>query len=121
MDQTNLFRILPEKPRDLGFFIDGVWHSAEDRGYLPRSSPGYGIDVTNVTLCTAQDVDRAVQAARNAFSAKSWAGMTGAGRAAVLLRTANLIRSRVEELAYWETLETGKPISQSRAEVEDGA
>lgn len=121
MDQKNQFSALPERPRDLGFFIDGKWQVTEARSLLPRSSPGYGVDVTNVVLCTVEDVDRAVSAARRAFDAKSWAGMTGAARASVLLKTANLIRERLEELAYWETLETGKPISQSRAEIADAA
>jgi len=121
MEQRNQFTTIPEKARDLGFFIDGKWQPVEDRGYMPRSSPGYGIDVTNVVLCTQGDVDRAVQAARRTFDARSWAGMTGAGRASVLLKAANIIRERVEELAYWEMLETGKPISQARAEIIDGA
>lgn len=121
MDHRNQYTTLPEKPRDLGFFIDGKWQPIENREYLPRSSPGYGVDVTNVVLCTVGDLDRAVAAARKAFEGKSWAGMTGAGRAAVLLKTATIIRERLEELAYWETLETGKPISQSRAEIADGA
>lgn len=121
MEQRNQFTTIPEKPRDLGFFIDGKWQPVEDRGYMPRSSPGYGIDVTNVVLCTQSDVDRAVRSARRTFDARNWAGMTGAARASVLLKAANIIRERVEELAYWEMLETGKPISQARAEIIDGA
>lgn len=121
MDQIHATPSLPTSPRELGFFIDGKWHAAESRGLISRSSPGYGIDVSMVTLCTAHDVDRAVAAARLAFEQRRWAGMTGAQRAAVLLRTAGGIRARLDELAYWETLEAGKPISQSRAEIEDGA
>ncbi|PZQ99331.1 MAG: sorbosone dehydrogenase [Cereibacter sphaeroides] len=121
MNEMTSFTSLPQSPRALGYFIDGKWHEAESRGYLPRSSPGFGVDVTSVTLCTAADVNMAVEAARRAFERKSWAGISGADRARILVRAAEGIRRRADELAYWETLETGKPISQSRAEINDGA
>ncbi|MDX3928148.1 MAG: aldehyde dehydrogenase family protein [Shinella sp.] len=121
MDQRNQFTSVPSQPKELGFFIDGKWQATEAREFLSRSSPGFGSDVTKVALCTEADVDRAVAAARSAFDRKSWAGMTGAARASVLLRVAQEIRARVEELAYWEMLETGKPISQAKAEIADGA
>ena len=121
MEHAKAISGVPEKIRDLGFFINGTWRDAGDREMLPRSSPGYGRDVSRVTLCTAKDVDEAVAAARTAFRSRSWSGISGTERAAVLLRTARLIRENLDELALWETLETGKPISQSRAEINDGA
>lgn len=112
---------LPQEPRRLGFFIDGKPSERENVEYLPRSSPGYGTIVSEVALGTAADVDRAVTAARKVFERGSWSRMSGADRARVLIRAAALIHERAEELAYWETLEAGKPISQSRAEINDGA
>jgi len=111
----------PLQPRRLGFFIDGKHEQRDDAAFLSRSSPGYGVDVTHVSLGTAADVDRAVVAARRVFDKGSWSRMSGADRARILVRAAALIRERAEELAYWETLEAGKPISQSRAEINDGA
>ena len=58
----------------------------------------------------------AVQAARAAFET-TWCETLGAKRASILLKTAQAIRANLEEMAYWETLETGKPISQSRQEI----
>ncbi|MDB5621922.1 MAG: Betaine-aldehyde dehydrogenase [Devosia sp.] len=111
----------PQQPKRLGLFINGQTVDRDDLDFLPRSSPGYGVDVTHVGLGTAEDVDTAVAAARRVFEKGSWSRMPGADRARVLIRAAELIRERAEELAYWETLEAGKPIAQSRAEINDGA
>ncbi|MFC3072990.1 aldehyde dehydrogenase family protein [Shinella pollutisoli] len=121
MDHATAFAAVPETVREFGFFIDGTWRDTAGRDTLLRSSPGYGRDVSRVTLCTRADLDEAVAAARAAFKRRVWSGIGGAERAAVLLRVARAIRARVEELAFWETLETGKPISQSRAEINDAA
>lgn len=121
MNQMSKPSGLPQQPKRLGFFIDGKQTGREDLEYLPRSSPGYGVEVSEVALGTAEDVDRAVAAARKLFERGSWSRMPGADRARVLVKAAGLIRARIEELAYWETLETGKPISQSLAEINDSA
>jgi acyl-CoA reductase-like NAD-dependent aldehyde dehydrogenase len=55
--------------------------------------------------------------AREAFEDGRWSRLSGADRATVLLAAAGRIRARAEEIAYWETLENGKPISQARGEV----
>lgn len=120
MDARN-FPAVPDQVRDFGFFVNGEWRETGDRETLVRSSPAFGKDVSRIALCTATDVDDAVAAARAAFRSRSWSGITGQERADVLLRAAQLIRDNAEELALWETLEAGKPISQSRAEVNDAA
>lgn len=108
---------LPAKPRDFGFFVDGKSVPAGEREVFERSSPGHGVPVSRIPKCTPQDLDAAVAAARKAFDDRRWSGLNGADRAAVLLKAAELIRERQDEIAYWETLENGKPISQARAEV----
>ncbi len=107
---------LPETVRANGFHIDGAWHAGNDRPRLERPSPGHGVPVSSVALCTAADADAAVAAARRAFDTV-WGDMPGAARGSILIRTAAGIRERIEELAYWETLETGKPITQARGEI----
>ncbi|KSV71992.1 hypothetical protein N182_29985 [Sinorhizobium sp. GL2] len=121
MKHETTFSALPENVRDFGFYIGGSWHAADGRGTLTRQSPGFGKDVSRITLCTKADVNEAVSVARAAFKSRVWSGISGAERATVLLRSAQLIRDKAEELAYWETLETGKPITQSRAEMGDAA
>lgn len=116
----NMLRVLPEKTRENGFFINGEWNAGVDCPRLDRVSPGYGVKVSSVVLCSSDDVDAAVRAARHAFET-DWGDASGSRRGRILLDASNAIRLQLEELAYWETLETGKPISQSRAEIEAAA
>ncbi len=117
MDKAASRLSLPEEPREFGFYVDGASVRAGDREIVTRNSPGHGVPVTRLVDCTSADLDLAVASARTAFEDRRWSGLSGADRAAVLLRTAELLRERQEEIAYWETLENGKPISQSRGEV----
>lgn len=117
MDQIVRNLKLPSEPREFGFYLDGKWVAAGDRDVFERCSPGHGVAVTRTPKCTPQDLDAAVAAARRAFDDRRWSGLNGQARAAVLLRAGALVRERAEEIAYFETLENGKPISQSRAEV----
>lgn len=118
---TMSYRTLPEAPKEFGLFIGGRWEAVGDRKLSTRIAPGYGKPVTCVPLCTVEDVERAVASARAVFRAGTWSRTDGATRAAVLRRMAEGIRARAEELAYWETLESGKPISQSLGEMEGAA
>lgn len=121
MDEKALILSLPSEPVTFGFFVDGAWLDAGDRDIMERQSPAHDVPVTRIPQCTPADLDRAVAAARAAFEDRRWSGLSGADRAAVLSRAAAGIRARVDELAYWETLENGKPIAQSRGEVEGAA
>ncbi|MBL9074505.1 aldehyde dehydrogenase family protein [Tabrizicola sp.] len=116
MDKTTRSLSLPEAPREFGFWLDGVWEAGRD--FFDRSSPGHGTPVTRIPKCTVDDLNAAVSAARRAFEDRSWAGLPGAERAGVLLRTAEILRRRRDEIAYWEVLENGKPIAQARGEID---
>jgi acyl-CoA reductase-like NAD-dependent aldehyde dehydrogenase len=118
MDQTATRLSPPAEPRDFGFFIDGAFIPAGPRETFLRASPAHGTPVTRIPKCTTDDLDAAVTAARRAFEDRRWSGLPGAARAAVLLRAAEILRRRRDEIAYWETLENGKPIAQSRGEIE---
>lgn len=116
MDKTTRSLSLPEAPREFGFWLDGVWEAGRD--FFDRSSPGHGTPVTRIPKCTVADLNAAVSAARRAFEDRGWAGLPGAERAGVLLRTAEILRRRRDEIAYWEVLENGKPIAQARGEID---
>lgn len=107
---------LPSAPREFGFYSDGQWHG--DRPLFDRASPGHGVIVTRIPKCTTDDLNAAVAAARRAFEDRRWAGLSGAARAGVLLRAAEILKRRRDEIAYWETLENGKPISQAMGEID---
>ncbi|MGN5666441.1 aldehyde dehydrogenase family protein, partial [Xanthomonas citri pv. mangiferaeindicae] len=116
MDQLVQNNRLPAKPKDFGYFVDGEWKARDDR--FERTSPGHAVAVSRTVRCTIDDLNDAVVAARRAFENGSWADISGAERAGVLLRAAEIMRRRRDEIAYWETLENGKPISQALGEID---
>lgn len=101
--------------------IDGESVEALGGGRFERTSPAHDVVVSSYPQGTADDVDRAVAAARRAFDAGPWARVSGAERARVLVRVAALIRRDADELARIEALESGKPITQARGEVDGTA
>lgn len=95
--------------------IDGVWQSGEQT--FERVSPSHGTVVSISAQADAAVTEQALAAARRAFDSGVWSRLSGKDRAAVLLRVADLIEGNVERIALLETLESGKPIAQSRGEV----
>ncbi|SAI03130.1 aldehyde dehydrogenase [Bordetella trematum] len=95
-------------------YIDGQW---VDGGETPIDAinPATGQRLARVAACSEADIDRAVAAARHAFEAGVWSRMARRERKACLLRLAELIRANAEELALIETLDMGKPISDTLA------
>ena len=100
-------------------WIDGAWIAGADQ--TDRTSPSHGVVVSRSALGTEAEAVAAIAAARRAFDDGRWSGLTAKARAAVLLRVADLIEANVEPMALIETLESGKPISQSRGEVAGAA
>ncbi|ALJ21121.1 aldehyde dehydrogenase family protein [Microbacterium sp. No. 7] len=78
--------------------------------------PSSGTVVGQVALCGPPEVDRAVAAARTAFRT-TWRHVSAAGRARHLRAIAAIFQQHADELAELETLDTGKPLSQSRIDV----
>lgn len=84
-------------------------------------NPATGAELARVPAGTAEDVDRAVKAAQQAFEGP-WSRMLPAQRQGLMLRLADLIEQNGEELAQLETLEQGKSILLSRLiEVQSSA
>jgi len=101
--------------------INGQWRDALGGVTLERRSPAHDQVVSIHARGGRQDAEEAVAAARTAFDKGPWPRMKGAERAQVLRRAADLILERKHEIALMETLENGKPMSQSLAEVEGAA
>ncbi|WP_431024131.1 aldehyde dehydrogenase [Halomonas sp. H5] len=93
-------------------FIDGQFVPAQSGATYETLNPATGEVLTEVAACTAEDVDRAVQAARRAFEAGVWSGLAPAERKAILQRFADLIEANCLELAVLEAQEAGKPIGE---------
>jgi betaine-aldehyde dehydrogenase len=109
---------IPNTPFQYQLWINGKELPAASGKKFDRKSPSHGVVVGEYALADASDVDAAVQAARQAFDKGPWPWTPGAERMKVLLRATELIRQQKEELALIETLESGKPISQARDEVD---
>ena len=89
-------------------FIDGKTCDALSGKTGVVRDPSTGEVVSEITLAGAEDVDRAVQAARNAYA--EWSRATPAMRSAVLTTFARLLSDRAEEIAQLESRIAGKPI-----------
>ena len=107
--------------RDYKLLIDGQLVDAASGETFETVSPATNEVVGRVAKAGPEDVDRAVAAARKAFDDGRWSRMTPAERAVRMRRAADIIRERVDELAELETLNCGKIIVESRADVLNSA
>jgi gamma-glutamyl-gamma-aminobutyraldehyde dehydrogenase/4-guanidinobutyraldehyde dehydrogenase/NAD-dependent aldehyde dehydrogenase len=94
-------------------FIDGKHVDAADGATFSCIGPADGKPIAEIASCGAEDVDRAVAAARRAFSRGQWSNAAPRERKRVLQRFAELILAHKDELALLETLDVGKPIRYS--------
>jgi 5-carboxymethyl-2-hydroxymuconate semialdehyde dehydrogenase len=95
--------------------IDGKWVEAASGKTFETLNPATGEVLARVAEGDAEDVDRAVRAARRAFESGPWRRMRPAERERLLLRIADLIEAHAEELAELETLDNGKTLADSRS------
>ncbi len=100
-------------------YIDGSWHDAEDGSTTPVLNPATGETVAAVSRCGQSETRRAVAAAHRAFP--DWRRRTADERAAALQRLHELILAHREDLSRIITVEQGKPLAESRKEIEIGA
>ncbi|MEV4489408.1 aldehyde dehydrogenase family protein [Micromonospora coxensis] len=98
--------------------IGGVWGAGGEGGELTVHDPADGTPVSTVPVATADEVAKAVEAARGA--ATEWAATPPAERAAALHRAADALAAAADELAAATTAEMGKPLDDARGGVEAG-
>src|SRR5437660_4353626 len=106
-----------ERARRLSFrpqaFIDGRYLDAASGATFDTMNPATGKLLARVAAGDEEDINRAVGSARAAFRKGGWANLAPAKRKKILLRFAEAILRHTEELALLETLDMGKPISDS--------
>jgi aldehyde dehydrogenase (NAD+) len=95
-----------------GLFIDGEFVDGTGEPFK-TVNPATEEVLTEVSAGSAADVDRAVAAARRAFT-RTWGPMRPADRGKYLFRIARLLQERAREFAVLESLDNGKPIRESR-------
>ncbi len=94
-------------------FIDGRFVPSASGARFETVNPATADVLTDVARGGAEDIDRAVIAARRAFADGRWSGKTPAERKEVLLRLAALIRENVPELALLDSLDMGKLVKDA--------
>jgi phenylacetaldehyde dehydrogenase len=95
--------------------INGEWLDAADGNTFETYDPSTGEVLAHVAEGRAEDIDRAVRAARKAFESGPWPRMTPSDRGRLLHRIGDLILENVDELAALETLDNGKPLGVAKA------
>ena len=106
------------REREVKNFIGGEWEEANGRDTEPVYDPATGEVVAETPLSTAEDLGRAVQKAREAFS--GWSATLVTERARLLFRFKMLLEENFDELRDLVTLENGKDKKDAGGEVRRG-
>jgi betaine-aldehyde dehydrogenase len=96
-------------------FVGGEWVDASDGNTRQIESPATGDAIAEVPEGTAEDVDRAVQAAKKAFE-ETWSDATPGERSRALLKMADLVEQHGEELGRLESENVGKVLALTMSE-----
>src|SRR5258707_2394508 len=96
-------------------FINGQWVEAASGQTFETPNPATGETLARVAEGDAEDLDRAVRAARKAFDDGPWGRMTPSERGRIIWRIGDLILQHVEELAKLESVDNGKPFVVAQA------
>ncbi len=105
-------REFASRPRQL--LIDGAWTDAADGRTFETLDPATGQPITVVAQAGAEDVERAVRAARHAFEDGPWPTAPAAERGRLLYRLADLVERHGDQLAELESLDNGKPVKLAK-------
>lgn len=97
-----------EETRNYGMLIGGEWVEPLSGKTLESTNPFTGKAWATIAEAEAEDVDRAVKAARHAFDEGPWGRMTGTERARLMRRFAELLGENAENLALVESTDNGK-------------
>ncbi len=104
--------------RDLAY-LGGAWVAADDGTTFPVDDPSSGTQIAALPRLGAAETRRAIEAAGDALP--GWRAMTAKQRARVMRDWADAMREHSEDLSLILTVEQGKPIAESRAEIEYAA
>ena len=98
-------------------FIDGKFVDAACGETLDIINPADGTVIGNLSKASVEDVDRAVQCAHDAFESGVWRDMPFQQRARVLNRFADLFEADLDHFFKLETLNNGRPLAETRAQI----
>ena len=101
------------KPETWGAFINGEFVPSASGKTFPTFNPGNGEVCGELAECDEEDIEKAVRAALAAYP--GWKRRTGAARAKILIKLAQLVEANGARLAELESINAGKPIRDSKA------
>src|ERR1700757_4503600 len=110
-----------EEVKTYQLFINGEWEKSASGKTFPVYDPASEDVIAQVPDANADDVNRAVAAARAAFDGGPWATTTAQERGRVLFRLADKVRQNLPALAELECRNTGKPIVEAEYDINDVA
>jgi len=102
-------------------YVNGEWVESKSSQTFPVYDPSTEEVIAQVPDCNAEDVNRAVVAAKAAFEAGPWGTTTAQERGRVLFRLAEKIRQNAATLAELESRNSGKPIIEAEFDIADVA
>src|SRR5436853_5398110 len=100
-----------------GNFVDGREIEGGSGEMLDVRNPATGDVIAKIPNSTAQDIDRAMKSARVAFEGRDWGGMDIRARARLINRLADAFEANLEQLYRLETLNNGRPLNETRAQL----
>ena len=100
-------------------FIDGQWVPSSSGETRTVICPADRSEVGVVSEATAEDVERAILAARRAFDSRVWADRPAAERGDFLLQVADRLQERKDEFARAEAFDTGKRLVEAEGDMDD--
>ncbi|MEY3325689.1 MAG: hypothetical protein RL694_576 [Actinomycetota bacterium] len=98
---------------EYNLFIDGKFVPSKGGKRFETINPSNEKVLSRVTQATSADVDKAVNAATEAYR-KTWSKLTGTQRGKYLFRIARILQERAREFAVLESMDNGKPIRETR-------
>lgn len=98
-------------------YINGEWVDSQSGEYFEAYNPATGEVLSKVAKASKEDVDIAVEAAKNAFETGKWSRFSHSRRAQVLNKIAAIMRERFDELVKAEILNTGKNMPAAKGQI----
>jgi succinate-semialdehyde dehydrogenase / glutarate-semialdehyde dehydrogenase len=100
---------------DTSLFIDGAWGPAASGKTIPVLNPATGEPAGKVAHAERADLDRALGAAKKGFQV--WSKTSAFDRYKVMRKAADILRTRIDEIAPIMTMEQGKPVPEAKGET----
>ncbi|MBD7938359.1 MULTISPECIES: alpha-ketoglutaric semialdehyde dehydrogenase GucD [Cytobacillus] len=100
-------------------YINGEWVESTSNETIESINPAAPEEIVgHIQLSTKEDLDKAVEAAKNAQ--KTWRGLSGSERGEILYKVAAIMEERLEEIAECATREMGKTLAETKGETKRG-